>query len=354
MMRCARLVRPLCVIVALGCALAWWKLPARRLASAGAAQAAAQRGGASVAVETARVERRLWEARSGAVGVVKSGLRLEVRAEVGGTMLVVARPGARVQRGQTLVRLDDRAQRAELDAKVAGLIAARDSSRRADALVQVGALSRSAQDAEHLAMARAVSEVEGLRSTVRKMNIMAPFGGVVGFHDWTRGQVVGAGSALFTYHDPTRLFVEFRVPETRLGALRRGATVEVGGAGADCRSSATVSLIDTESDPVDRTVAVRAALERGAQLRSGTAVSVAYAEAEPTTRLVVPEAAVIDTAYGQTVFVVADGRARLRPIEVGASQDGMVQVGAGLQAGEVVVTAGQFRLYPDAQVDVAP
>ena len=353
-MRCARLVRPGCVIVALGCALAAWKLPARRLVSAGAAQAAVQRDGASVAVKTARVERRLWEARRAAVGVVKSGLHLDVRVEVGGTILAVARPGARLQRGQTLVRLDDRAQRAELAAKEAGLIAARNSSRRADALVQVGALSRSAQDAEHLAWARALSEVEVLRSTLRKMNIMAPFDGVVGLHDWTRGQVLGAGSALFTYDDPTRLFVEFRVPETSLSALRRGSAVEIGGAGAESRSRATVSLIDTGSDPVDRTVAVRAGLERGAQLRNGAGVSVAYAGAEPITSLVIPEAAVIDTAYGQTAFVVADGRASLRSIDVGASQDGMVQAEAGLQAGEVVVTAGQFRLYPGAQVRVAP
>jgi RND family efflux transporter MFP subunit len=354
MMRYARCFRLACVIAALGCALASLAGLARRQATSAAGPAATQRGGASVAVETARVERRPWAPRRAAAGVIKSGLHLDVRTEVGGTILVVARPGARVRRGQTLVRLDDRAQRAELAAKQAGLVAARDNSRRADALVEVGALSRLDREAVHLALARAVSEVEALRSTLRKMNIIAPFGGVVGFHDRTRGQVISAGSALFTYDDPTRLFVEFRVPETALAALRPGSAVEVGGAAAGGRCRATVSLIDAESDPVERTVAVRAGLARGVQLRTGAGVSVAYAEAEPSTSLVIPEAAVMDSAYGQSAIVVAGGRARRRSIDVGASQDGMVQVHAGLQAGEVVVTAGQLRLYPGAQVHVAP
>ncbi|MDH3586038.1 MAG: efflux transporter periplasmic adaptor subunit, partial [Gammaproteobacteria bacterium] len=52
----------------------------------------------------------------------------------------------------------------------------------------------------------------------------------------------------------------------------------------------------------------------------------------------------------KTVYVVVDGKAQQRIVELGARQPGAVEIIAGLEAGEIVVTAGQMKLYEGAAV----
>jgi hypothetical protein len=52
------------------------------------------------------------------------------------------------------------------------------------------------------------------------------------------------------------------------------------------------------------------------------------------------------------VFVVRDGRAVRRPLTLGAHHDGMVDVTAGLAAGETVVVQGQDALTDNQPVTV--
>jgi multidrug efflux pump subunit AcrA (membrane-fusion protein) len=53
-----------------------------------------------------------------------------------------------------------------------------------------------------------------------------------------------------------------------------------------------------------------------------------------------------------SVFVVQDGVARLRLVDVGAALSGGVEVLAGLDAGESVVTSSPLRLVDGARVAV--
>lgn len=68
--------------------------------------------------------------------------------------------------------------------------------------------------------------------------------------------------------------------------------------------------------------------------------------------LVVPRMAINYSAYGQSVFVVKNNHVELRSVITGDSYDGLVQIEQGLKENDIVVTAGQIRLYPNAPVRV--
>jgi HlyD family secretion protein len=61
--------------------------------------------------------------------------------------------------------------------------------------------------------------------------------------------------------------------------------------------------------------------------------------------LAVPSAAVVHDGKQDTVWLVAGGVAHKRVVRLGAQGDTVVQVAAGLVAGDVVVTAGADKVH---------
>jgi multidrug efflux pump subunit AcrA (membrane-fusion protein) len=72
--------------------------------------------------------------------------------------------------------------------------------------------------------------------------------------------------------------------------------------------------------------------------------------------IVVPEQAIISTAGSdatgsKAVFVVGeDGKAHMRPVELGVRQPGKVEIRSGVKEGERVITAGQMKVRDGAPV----
>lgn len=313
----------------------------------GAAPTALQ-GPPPALVETAPVRAMTWQDKKNVVAIVKAVHYLDVRTEVAGTILQVAAAGSQIAANGVLFRIDDRAERAQLKQKEANLAMVRQNAHRADLLVNK-AISQADQQAAHVNLAQAISDREELLSTLRKMTITAPFSGVVSLHDLAPGQSSQAGQTLFSFYDPTKLYVEFSVPEADISALHPGVKVTVDDTVSGYSGSATITLVNTEVNTTNRTLTLRALLDNG-KFRHGSSVRVTYPTMTPQSSLVLPKVAINYSAYGQSVFVVQDRRAKLRSIVIGDEKDGLVQVLQGLDANEIVVTAGQIRLYPDAPV----
>jgi len=69
--------------------------------------------------------------------------------------------------------------------------------------------------------------------------------------------------------------------------------------------------------------------------------------------ILVPSQAIQTGQSGQYIFVIKpDLTAEMRPVTIGASIGGETAVVKGMQAGERVVTDGQLRIIPGAQVTI--
>jgi membrane fusion protein (multidrug efflux system) len=66
--------------------------------------------------------------------------------------------------------------------------------------------------------------------------------------------------------------------------------------------------------------------------------------------IVIPEQAIWPIGQNKTVYVVVDGKAQQRVVRLGDRNPGAVEITAGLEAGEIIVTAGQMKLYDGAAV----
>ena len=78
--------------------------------------------------------------------------------------------------------------------------------------------------------------------------------------------------------------------------------------------------------------------------RVGMTATAAIEVRRTTDELSVPGSALVGRSSGQAVFVVENGKVRLRPVQVAADGEDRVAVASGLREGERVVSRGAERL----------
>jgi RND family efflux transporter MFP subunit len=313
-----------------------------------------------------------------APGTVTSNAYREtkVTALIGGVVRHVAvELGQSVKRGQTLgVTFSNdlaEAQMKYLSAR-AMLEADHQKRERTQKLVGLGAASR--QELEEVAAVHAAHEAElaaarqrlvlfGLTTEqiatladaaaiVSELRVIAPADGVILTRSVNPGQVVGAGQELFTVGDLGTVWVIAEVYEHDLAQVRVGGEATVTGpAEPDRPVRGRVSYIDPRVDATSRTARVRVEVPNAdMKLRLGMFVRVGLPGAVRRVTLV-PRGAV-QTVGARTVLYVplADGEGRFgeRRVTLGAPAGDLVQILAGLEPGENVVTEGSFFLRAES------
>ncbi|MBN8442588.1 MAG: efflux RND transporter periplasmic adaptor subunit [Thauera sp.] len=292
-----------------------------------------------------------------AVGSLVSNESVVLRPEVAGRISAIRfSEGARVGKGDVLVELDAAVQRAELQQARATLDLAEANARRTADLFERKFVSQSSLDNARSQLEVARAAVALAQARLARMQIRAPFAGVMGIRDVSPGDFVKDGEALVNIEDIATLKVDFRLPELYLDRVRPGQTLEVTSDVLPGETfAATVDAINPLVDAQGRALALRARLDNPqGRLRPGVFVRVRLILAQRAGVIVVPEEALVP-APGDVQFVyrVVDGTAQRALVKTGVRRDAMVEIVDGLAADALVVTAGQLKLRDGAPVKVA-
>jgi membrane fusion protein (multidrug efflux system) len=115
-----------------------------------------------------------------------------------------------------------------------------------------------------------------------------------------------------------------------------------------------VSSIDSRVDPATRSVTARALVPNPAGLlKPGMFLTVRLSRGA-VDALLIPEQALVPEGGQMFVFVVRDGVAEKRKVQIGQRRVGDVQVVDGLAGGDLVVTEGTQKLRDGAAVTLQP
>jgi membrane fusion protein (multidrug efflux system) len=305
-----------------------------------------------VAVETAVVSVRDVQDEATAVGTLKASESVVLRPETSGRVAQIGfRDGAVVAKGALLIAFDDAVQAAEVQQARANVAVARNNFKRSQELLARQFVSPQALEAAAATLQVQEAALQVAQAKAARMRLLAPFAGVVGLREVSVGDYVKEGESLINIEAIDRLHVDFKLPETRLPQLRVGQKVVLSSDALPGELlSAVIEASDPQVDAAARAVAVRARLDnRAGKLRPGMFVRVRVLFGERQGVLMVPEAAIIP-GQQPTVLKVVDGKATPAKLRLGVRRDGEVEVSAGLQAGDVVVTAGQLKLRPGTPV----
>lgn len=310
-------------------------------------------GGMAMAVEMAKVTVGTLEDEVGAVGSLKSVDSVVMRPEVSGRIAAIRfADGQKAAKGAVLIELDAQTQAAELQQAKANLGLAQTNLKRNEDLFQKKFVSQRSLDEATAQLKVQEAAVALAAAKLAKMQLRAPFAGVVGLRSVSVGDYVKDGQELVNFEGVSTLKVDFRLPELYLAKLARGQRVELASdAMAGKTFTATVDAIDPLIDANGRSLAVRAKLDNTeGTLRPGMFVRVRVIFGSRDNVLMIPEQALVPAAKGQAVFAVVDGKAKQTPVTVGQRRTGSVEIVDGLKAGDMVVTAGQLKLRDGAAV----
>lgn len=317
------------------------------------------------AVAVSEVKEVTWRPRLDAVGTVTPVQGVTLTAEVPGTVRRIAfESGALVKAGDVLVELDAVTERAQLEAADAQSELAHVNLESGKRLVDSGAIATT-QFKTYQAQARqSEAEQTRLRSIIGKKTIRAPFTGRVGLRSINIGQFVGNGDALVSLQSLDPVYVDFSLPQQRLSELAVGLEVRVeSDAYPSSEYVGALSAIQPQVDPTTRSVKLRATLgNQSGELRPGMFVRVQVVLPRDEKLLVVPSTAIMYAPYGDSVFVVKDGKAedskkpgpvaQQKFVRLGATRGDFVAITKGLERGEKVVVTGAFKLRNGASVEI--
>lgn len=307
---------------------------------------------------------------SGSVTPISS---VELHPQTSSTIRKVhIREGQFVKAGELMFSLDERSQsanvgkaQAQLARERAALADLERQYQRSVELFEQKFIAKSALDTlrSQVDVARASLQAGAAALQAEQVSasynaIRAPMAGRVGAINVFPGSLVQPSSALtsVTQLDPVNL--SFTVPEAALGDLlaaqRQGAVaVEASAAGA-APVHGKLSFIDNTVDPQAGSIRVKAQFDnRDTRLWPGQ-----YATARITLRtlkdvVVIPQAAIITSARGTSVYVVGADQSALSLPVTRLHGFGVQVAVSGLAGDERVITEGKQNLRPGGKVRLA-
>jgi membrane fusion protein, heavy metal efflux system len=192
-----------------------------------------------------------------------------------------------------------------------------------------------------------IAAIESSKKTDAATVVVAPIGGIVTDRQVGPGQYIqsGASTPVFSIGDLSTVWLVAAVPETDAPFIERGQTVEVHVLALPGRTfEAKLTAIGAQVDPVTRRVPVRATLANpDGKLKPQMFASFSIITSGDSQAPAVTEEAIVREGDQARVWVVlANNTVELRSIRTGRTNDGMVEVLSGLQAGERVVTRGSL------------
>jgi RND family efflux transporter MFP subunit len=323
---------------------------------------------APVLVTVVKASPTALEITEDTIGTLEPVVDPKVGSEVAGRITkVYTRAGQRVRKGQLLALIDDtevaiqqRADAADVR-RLEALLEQQDRLvRRQENLVQRGFISQNALDdaiaqrsalREQLVAARARVEVG--RNTLAKTRIVSPVDGTVEVQIVATGDYVKVGDPIVRMVSNQRMRAHLPYPESAASRMKPGLPVRLTSPQEPGHViQGTVDDIRPSLTEVSRAVDVIVRFDNVPGFLAGGTVDAKVVVARKDAAIVVPETSVVTRPAGKVVYVVAEGRARARPVQTGAKQGGTAEITSGLSGGESVVLDGAGFLTDNATVTV--
>ncbi len=225
-----------------------------------------------------------------------------------------------------------------------------------DAAVNTARQSNQAIATAKAAVESAQTQVANAQRAIADTVIRAPFSGFISNRPVAVGEYVSSASivAVILRTNPIKIQIQVAEADVPSVTIGRGVSLEVD-AYKDRKFAGTVSAVNPAIDPASRAAVIEALIENGDNaLRSGMFATVRINREGGSKGVFVTKSAVYNDQATQSsrVFVIQNGVAKLRVVQLGTEENGFVQIISGVDADETVATSNLDKLYEGAKVSV--
>ncbi len=306
------------------------------------------------AVTTAIAKRERWQPALSAIGSLKAVNGVTVSTDLAGIVSEIAfQSGTPVKKGDLLVKLDTKQEEAQLRSAEARRDLAKVNLDRQRELVKDGAVAQSEYDSAETEYRRAVAAVDEARALIARKTIVAPFDGLLGIRQVDLGQYLNVGAPVVPLQSVHPIHVEFALPQQNLDQIAVGQKLRLKAAGLGGEQfEGEITAIDSRLDEATRNIAIQGTIKNeDGKLRPGMFVNVEVLLPEKEV-ISIPASSISYAPYGNSVFVVKNGRVQQQFVTLGQTRGDQVAVLSGLHEGDEVVSSGAFKLRSGLPVQV--
>lgn len=265
--------------------------------------------------------------------------------------------GDKVNKGQLIVRLEDQEYEngIAIDSKELSLEIAEQEQNKQKALYEKGGVTLSEMRNTEVKVTNARYDVENGKINLGKMNITAPFDGViVDLPHYTDGVRVEQGKPIVSLMDYARMYMDINLPESAISYVDREQPVYIT---HYTLPNDTIKGIISELSPAisteTRTFKGKILIQNEAlKLRPGMFVKADIVVDKADSSIIIPKNVIQSNRRRKYVYIVEKNTAILRELKTGLEDDKNIQILNGLKENDNLVVRGFETLKENSKVKV--
>ncbi|TVQ70891.1 MAG: efflux RND transporter periplasmic adaptor subunit [Balneolaceae bacterium] len=334
--------------------LIWNRVHQGNNSSAGAE---AQRQGepSAVPVEGYLVEPEPFRETIFTTGNVLADEEIYIRPETSGRITgIYFEEDSEVKAGDLLVKLNDAELQQEHRRISYQINLARIREQRQKELLARNAIAQDDYDMVLNELNTLKAQSDRVQAQIDKMEIRAPFDGVIGLQEVSTGSFVTPDVLISNLQKIDYIKIDFSIPERYRPSVRRDQTIRFQVEGSQEMLEGRIYALQPRVDRDTRTLRMRAiAPNPGALILPGAFARVEVDLSQIDEALLIPSEALVPEMTGYSVFVYRDGRAHAQEVQIGTRTDRRVQIREGLAPQDTVITTGLLQIRDGMPVRLA-
>ncbi len=302
---------------------------------------------AEKAVEALTVSRDSLIPEVRASGIIRGKNEVWLVSEAAGIVEKVnGEPGARVKKGDLLIRIEDEIPKVQMELTLQLFKAAETDFEGFKSSYKQGGLSRSDYNRAYTDLLKKESDYKTAKSDYEKRTVTAPFDGYISLFNTEiiEGSYISPGTKIARITDRSEFVVELSVGERQAYSLEKGLPAEIS---TDVNGSlkvfdAVITAVGAGSNPETGSFQVIAEWENksNGKILTGSSASAAIKTKDEKNHIIIPSSAVTVRNGLPSVFTEENGKAVLKQVETGKRFGSRLIITGGLEDGEILITSG--------------
>lgn len=262
--------------------------------------------------------------------------------------------GSFVKKGTLLAKINDAQLQAQLRRLEAQVPLAEERVYRQSALLQKDAVSKEALEIVKTELATLNADIEKIQAQIEMTELRAPFDGVIGLRQVSPGAYASSTTVIAKLTSFSPIKIEFSVAERYASEIKKGMNLEFRVDGNLNTFKAQVYATEAALEAETRSLLVRARYDNTkGELMPGQYADIRLKQKELHDAIAIPAEAIVPEMGKNKVFVYRSGKAEPVDIVTGIRTESEVQILAGLQEGDTILTSGTLQLRKGSAVKIA-
>jgi membrane fusion protein (multidrug efflux system) len=288
-----------------------------------------------------------------ATGTVLANEQVQLQTELSGKLIQLNfQEGARVSKGQLLVKINDADLQANYKKLQLQLALADEKLQRQKKLLTINGISQEDLDIAQNQYNVLKAELDYAAAQIAKTEIRAPFDGVIGLKNVSEGAYVTPATIIATIQQINPVKIDFAISEKYASLVKKGDNIKftIDGVGD---TEGIVLAIEPKIEMATRTLQIRAICSNPKnEIFPGAFARVKLALSDIDHAIMIPTEAVIPDLKGKKVYKIKNGMAEPTKIITGLRNEAQIQIVEGVVDGDTIVTRGIMQLKPGAAVKI--